>query len=77
VALEVTWTAFEPAQTIREHGVFHFLDASGLWCKSSFSRNGLAAFGTATGSIDGTEIPGTTDFAEVFSGRTRFTDSCR
>lgn len=75
VTVDVTWTAFEPAQTVRERGVFHFLN-EGSWCKSSFSRSGLAAFGTATGSIDGIDL-GTAEFAEIFSGRMSFAESCR
>lgn len=77
VVVDVTWTAFEPAHAVRERGVFHYLDSfTGLWCKNSFSRSGLAAFGTATGSMDGTDL-GTAQFAELFSGRMSFADSCR
>ena len=75
VAIDATWTAVGPAQTVREHGVFHYYH-DGFWCKSKQSRQGLAAFATATGAIDGTDL-GTAQFAQVFSGRTRFADSCR
>ena len=75
VAVDATWTALEPAHTVRERSVSHYFH-DGFWCKSSFSRQGLAAFGTATGSIDGADL-GTAVFAEIFSGRTSFADSCR
>ena len=75
VTIDVTWTALEPAQTVRERGVFHY-SHDGFWCMSKQSRHGLAAFATATGALDGTDL-GTAQFAQVFSGRMSFADSCR
>ncbi len=76
VAVDVTWTALEPAATVRERGTFQYLDPSGLRCKSQYSRRGLSAFSTATGSVGGVQV-GEAEYAEIFSGRMSFADSCR
>ena len=72
-AVNVTWSADE-VQTVREHFVSHSLQGD-LWCSSNQTRRGLGAFGTATGSAGGVDL-GEVEFAEVFSGVMKFSDSC-